>query len=145
MREGSRPGLGIDRAVPPRRENERGQAMVELALLLPILVFGLIGGADMARAYAAQLSTQNAARAGAEAAVLGAATTDAQIATYARAELAGPGLNASAATVTVTHTTVSGVNYVRVRVSYVWNTLVPWPLVPNTVTFDRSTQMRKST
>ena len=41
--------------------------MVELALLLPILVFGLIGAADLARAFALQLAIQNGARAGAEA------------------------------------------------------------------------------
>jgi Flp pilus assembly protein TadG len=123
---------------------ERGQALVELALLLPILVFSLIGGADLARAYSAQLGVQNAARAGAEAYVLGVATTDAQITTSARAELAGPGLDASASTVTASHTTVSGVNYVTVRVRYTWRTLVAWPLVPNTATFDRSAQMRKT-
>ena len=40
---------------------------VTAALLLPLLVFVLIGGADLARAYAIQLAVQNAARAGAEA------------------------------------------------------------------------------
>src|SRR5438067_13498370 len=47
--------------------DDLGQSMVELALLLPVLVFGLIGGADLARAYALQLAVQNGARAGAEA------------------------------------------------------------------------------
>src|SRR5438093_12006470 len=47
--------------------DDLGQSMVELALLLPVLVFGLIGGADLARAFALQLSVQNGARAGAEA------------------------------------------------------------------------------
>jgi Flp pilus assembly protein TadG len=125
---------------------DRGQALVEVALLLPLLVFGLIGGVDMARAYAAQLGVQNAARAGAEAYLLGVATTDAAITTYVQNELSGvPGVTASAATVTVTHSTVSGVSYVTVRVRYIWRTLVAWPLVPNQATFDRSTQMRKLT
>jgi Flp pilus assembly protein TadG len=125
---------------------QRGQALVEVALLLPILVFGLIGGADLARAFAAQLGVQNAARAGAEAYVLGAAATDAAVAAYVRNELGGvPGVTASAATVTVTHSTVSGVAYVTVRVRYTWRTLVAWPLVPNQASLDRSTQMRKVT
>lgn len=99
----------------------------------------------MARAFSAQLATQNAARAGAEAAVLQVATTDADIATYARSELAGvPGLDPGAASVTVTHTTVSGTSHVAVRVRYTWRTLVAWPIVPNQVTFDRSTKMRKA-
>ena len=46
---------------------DRGQSMVELALILPVMVFGLIGGADMARAYAVQIAVQNGARAAAEA------------------------------------------------------------------------------
>jgi Flp pilus assembly protein TadG len=123
-----------------------GQAIVELALMLPLLVFGLIGGADLARAYSAQIAIQNAARAGAEAAVLGVAPTDAAITAYVRDELTGvPGLVSSAATVTVTNSTAGAVTYVSVRVTYVWSTLVAWPLVPNQVTFDRSTTMRKVT
>jgi Flp pilus assembly protein TadG len=127
-------------------EDERGQSFVELALMLPILVFGLLGGADLARAYSAQIATQNAARAGAEAAVLGVATTDAAISAYALDELASvAGVAASAATITVTNTTVGGVSYVTVSVHYLWRTLVAWPLVPNEVTFDRYAKMRKVT
>ena len=39
--------------------DEFGQSMVELALLLPILVFGLIGAADLARAFAIQIAIEN--------------------------------------------------------------------------------------
>lgn len=123
---------------------ERGQSLVEMALLLPVMVFGLMGGADLARAYSAQLAAENAARAGAEAAVLQAATTDTAIITYARNELTGvPGVDANAATISVAHSSSGGVNYVTVRVVYTWRTLAAWPLVPNTATFDRSTKMRK--
>src|SRR5439155_726664 len=44
--------------------DDLGQSMVELALLLPVLVFGLICGADLARAYALQLAVQNGGPAG---------------------------------------------------------------------------------
>src|SRR5438874_11333136 len=44
-----------------------GQSMVELALCLPLLAFGVIGGADLARAYALQIAVENGSRAGAEA------------------------------------------------------------------------------
>ncbi len=123
---------------------EAGQSLVETALLLPVLVFGLIGATDVARAYSAQLAIQNGARAGAEAAVLRVAGTDALIDTYVRNELTSvPGLDKTAATVTITRTTSGGVSYVTVRVQYTWRTLVAWPLVPNQATFDRSTTMRE--
>lgn len=127
-------------------DGERGQSLVEIALLLPILVFGLVGAADMARAFSAQLATQNAARAGAEAAVLKVANTDAAVITSARSELANaPGVDSGTADITVARSTSGGVSYVTVRVVYVWRTLVAWPYVPNQATFDRSTTMREFT
>lgn len=127
-----------------RSASEAGQATAEFALVLPLLVFGLLGGADMARAFAAQLSVQNAARAGAEAAALGLARTDAAVALYARGELARtPGLDPSTADVSVTRGTgSSGERLVTVAVRYPFRTLVPWPLVPNSVDVDRATTMR---
>lgn len=131
-------------AVEGWRRAEPGQSLVEMALLLPVLVFGLIGGTDLARAFSAQMAAENASRAGAEAAVLQAAASDSAIITYARNELSGvPGVDPNAATITVTHSTSGGVSYVTVRVVYTWRTLAAWPLVPNTATFDRSTKMRK--
>src|SRR5713226_8356006 len=50
--------------------SERAQSMVEIALLLPMLVFLILAGGDLARAYALQLAVQNGARAGAEAAAI---------------------------------------------------------------------------
>src|SRR5947207_7819983 len=44
-----------------------GQSIIELALCLPLLVFGVVGGADLARAYALQIAVENGSRAGAEA------------------------------------------------------------------------------
>jgi len=32
--------------------------------------------------------------------------------------------------------------YVNVRVQYNWRTLVAWPMIPNSGTFDRTTSMR---
>lgn len=120
--------------------DELGQSLVELALLLPVLVFGLIGGADLARAFAAQLAVQNAARAGAEAAAIGVAT-DAEVVDYARAELIVPGLDPTDAAVAVVHTT--GPDRVSVTVTYTWTTLVAWPLVPNSAVFARTVHMRE--
>jgi len=135
--------------------DDRGQSMVELALTLPILVFTLIGGADLARAYAIQLAVQNGARAGAEAAAVNQAPTASSIVLRTRDEMARtPGMNAANATVTVTFKQVDGTTtcidpptpaipcYATVRVRYTFRTVTPWPLIPNVANFDRSTTMR---
>src|SRR5438128_11984677 len=48
------------------RREAYGQAIVETALVVPLLLFACVGGADLARAFAMQLAVQNGARAGAE-------------------------------------------------------------------------------
>ena len=107
-------------------------------------MFTILGGADMARAFAAQLGVQNSARAGAEASVTRAATTDPQIITYVTDELGRiAGVNAAAATVSVTHTVgAGGEQLVNVRVQYTYRTLVPWPFVPNTLNLDKTATFR---
>jgi len=98
----------------------------------------------MARAFAAQLGVQNAARAGAEAWVTRAATTDAQAIAYATDELGRvAGVDTSAATISVTHTTgAGGESLVNVRVQYTYRTLAPWPFVPNTLGLDKTVTFR---
>jgi len=127
-----------------RPASESGQALVETALSLSLLVFTILGGADMARAFAAQLGVQNAARAGAEAWVTRAATTDAQAIAYATDELGRiAGVDSAAATITVTHTTgAGGESLVNVRVQYTYRTLAPWPFVPNTLSLDKTATFR---
>lgn len=52
-------------------ERDRGAAMVELALILPILVMLLVGIIEFGRAYNQQVQIQGAAREGARALALG--------------------------------------------------------------------------
>ena len=129
---------------------------MEFALALPILVFGLIGGADLARAFAIQLAVQNGARAGAEAAAIDFAPTGTLATSRAVDEMGRtPFLITAAATVSAVFKQTDGLTdcpiagptvatpcYVTVRVVYTFNTIVPWPIIPNTATFDRSTTMR---
>ena len=56
---------------PQRR---RGQALVETALVLPVLVLLLLGSADLGRAYYVKLEMAGASRAGMRMGVLGAGT-----------------------------------------------------------------------
>lgn len=128
------------------RGSDRGQALVEVALVLPLIVFGLIGAADMARAFGVQIGVQSAARVGAEAAVLGIAGTEAQVATHARADFERiAGVDSAALGVTRTDSTgAGGEMLVTVQATYTFRTLVAWPLVPNTMTIARSTVMRRT-
>ena len=133
-----------------------GQSIVELALCLPLLVFGVVGGADLARAYALQIAVENGSRAGAEA----YAITSSAVRTTVEAQQAAideinrtPTAAATTSMVTVSTTLADGTTacnttslaapcYVNVRVQYNWRTLVAWPMIPNSGTFDRSTSMR---
>jgi len=129
--------------------------MIELALMLPMLVFALLGGADMARAFALQIAVENGSRAGAEAYAIDSTPTNAEAQAAAVAEVnRTPTANLSAADVTVTKARADGVTacvspptvtipcFVSVRVVYAWSTLAAWPFVPNGGTFDRTTTMR---
>lgn len=138
--------------------------MVELALVLPILVLTLLGGADMARAFAIQLAVQNGARAGAEATALDVTPTGVEATAHARQEMdRTPAMNAAIATITVLFTQANGTSacpgaantsiagtstyttpcYANVRVQYTFSTIVPWPGIPTTFMFDRQTQFRR--
>lgn len=59
--------------------NQRGQAMVELALILPILLLLVFGIIEFGRIYATNLMLNNAAREGARAASLGVPDEDIMI------------------------------------------------------------------
>ena len=64
-----------------------GQSVVELALTLPLLVFALMGGADMARAFALQIAVENGSRAGAESYAIDSTPTNAEAQAAAIAEI----------------------------------------------------------
>lgn len=62
------------------RKTEWGQAMVEMALVLPILILIIFGITEFGRIFSAKLTVTNASREGARyAAVNGTAVTDTQI------------------------------------------------------------------
>jgi Flp pilus assembly protein TadG len=146
----------------PFLRGDRGQSIVELALALPMLVFLLIGGADLARAFAIQIAVQNGARAGAEASAIDYTPTTAAAIAWTMQEMGRtPGMNSSlcspstsTCTITVTRLQADGVTaciqtpdvttpcFFTVRVQYTFKTVIPWPLIPSQFNFDRKTVVR---
>jgi Flp pilus assembly protein TadG len=138
--------------------DERAQSLVEIALLMPMLIFLILAGGDLARAYALQLAVQNGARAGAEAAAIDFSPTTAEARARTLDEMARtPGMSTTdpSLIIDVTFKKTDGVTdcgpldptvadpcWATVRVRYTFRTVTPWPLIPNTANFDRTTSMR---
>jgi Flp pilus assembly protein TadG len=65
----------------PRRRDERGAALVEFALVLPVLVLFVFGIVEFGRAYSARIQLTSAVREGARAVALGGTPAEAADAT----------------------------------------------------------------
>jgi Flp pilus assembly protein TadG len=146
-----------------KRNSEDGSALVELAVVLPLLVALLIGGADFARVFYASIELENAARAGAQ---FGAqnttnSTTAMETVTLASApNLTGVTAAASrlcqcandsavySATTPANNCSYSCtggtrlVNLVTVTASKSFTTLVAYPGIPSSLNLSRSATMR---
>jgi Flp pilus assembly protein TadG len=136
------------------RGHPRGQSLVELALLLPILLMMAGGATDLARVYQAQLTLESAVRNAAEylatsSADATAASTDARrivctetsnIPGFTPGAAPNPTETCTAPSVTVTDfaisttalgaTTKSPIGSVKVAGAIRFSTLVPWPFLP---------------
>jgi Flp pilus assembly protein TadG len=128
----------------PRRDEQRrkGAATVEFAVLLPLLMFLFGIGVDFARAFYAHLIITNAARSG--------AYYGANDPTYA-ADTAGikaaalkdtTDLGASVNVTSSTYTDASGNQYLKVNVTYPFQTVTPFPGVPSPLTINQTCTMR---
>lgn len=102
-------------ATAPARASERGAAMIEFALLLPILVMLVFGIITFGRAYFAKVELASAVREGARAAALGRPNGDAVAATVN----AGSGLGISSGNVQVVASCPPGADTAaQVRATY---------------------------
>ncbi|MHB9145145.1 MAG: TadE/TadG family type IV pilus assembly protein [Symbiobacteriia bacterium] len=120
--------------------DERGQSLVEFALVVPLLLLLVIGIMEFGRAYSANLALQNAAREGARLAITGA--TDANI--TQRVVSSAVGLDSTKLTVTVSPVTRVQGAYVTVTATYQFQYLTP--LITNIIgslkTFQSTVTMR---
>jgi Flp pilus assembly protein TadG len=89
--------LSQERSTVQRRQDERGAALVEFALILPVLVLFVFGIIEFGRAYSARIQLTAAVREGARAGALGLDVTSAT-------RNGAPGLTAGDISVTYTPT-----------------------------------------
>jgi Flp pilus assembly protein TadG len=127
-----------------RSRDRRGAAAVELALLLPLLVFIFLVVIDFARVFYFSQVVSNCARNGA----LYASNLTTAVSPYASvsdAALADASNLTPAPTVTSSNgTDTAGNPYVSVTVSWTFSTISHFPGIPETVPLSRTSQMRVS-
>ena len=117
-----------------------GAAAVELAVLLPFLMFLCVIAADWARLMHYSIEVNDCARSGALYAADTTYASQSQYANVTDAALAEtPEL---ASTATVTSTTSANNQYVTVTVAVPFKTITNFPGVPSSQTVSRSVQMR---
>jgi Flp pilus assembly protein TadG len=141
---------GARRAAGRWRLGEAGQALVEVAIALPILLALLVGIFEFARAYNVQQVITNAAREGAREAVLPSVTTTLAV----EGVVVGRLLDAGIVTSTVTVTGVAGTtgNPVSVQISVPYKFTFIGPVLdmlstgdndPGTINLRSTSTMRK--
>lgn len=135
--------------------SEAGQSLVELAISLPLLLFALVAGVDLARVFTIDLGVAGAARAAASTVANEDAPGTARATDLVRQDIGGmPGIDPSGLTVTfVEHNgdgatacgavSVSTPCFDTVRVRYVFRPILNWPGVPGAIPIDRSRTFRR--
>lgn len=123
-----------------RLTRERGQSLVELSIVLPVLLILLLGAVDFGRLYYASVTVAGAARNGAQYA---SENPEDISGIQAAAREDTDGLNPQP-TVTVSGPSPdpSGGRYIGVTVRHTFRTLVPWPGIPSSVDISREVVMR---
>jgi Flp pilus assembly protein TadG len=113
----------------PLKKNERGQALVEMALVLPLLIIILFSLVELGRLGHASLTLQYAAREGARTAITGAGDD------FIRARIisAAPALDDSALVITLSPPQEERVSGGEFRVLLDYEMDVYFPLLPAVV------------
>lgn len=142
------------------KSRQRGSVLVEFAIMFPMMVIMALGTADFARVFYAGIAVANAARAGVQFGSVSAGNAgdfpgmqQAATADAANQGLTGVtavatnfcGCNGSSTAVNCNTGTCGAAapnGYVKVTVSYSYNTLVNYPGIPSTIAFVRSATMR---
>jgi Flp pilus assembly protein TadG len=134
-----------------RTRKHKGQAMAEFALLLPMLLTLVLGGADFARAFSAYVEVGNMAREAAHYASQTLTTADVtnplnkqkiiQTALDEAGWSSGPDVSVTPTQNTETYDGLT-FHYVKVTVNYKFHPLFPVPPIPSSITMHRTVRMR---
>ena len=134
--------LGRDGTMRLRDEKRSGSAVVELAIVLPLLAFLFAIGIDFARLYYDLVTIHNAARSGA---MYGAQHPNKAVDTAGiQAAALADATNLKPAATVKSKRTTDALGYDCVNVTVVWTfkTFTRFPLVPSNVDLSRTVQMR---
>lgn len=123
-----------------KNRSQKGQALVETALVLPVILAMLLGIFGFGRIFNAQLVITNASREGARLGALG--RSDTKIKESVVKYLAGAALSDPATQVLVERSTSLDGAEVTVRLSYPFQTMFALPGVPSPLYLKSSAVMR---
>ena len=136
-------GFALPESAPRPLSGRAGQSLVELSLLLPVIMFILLGTADLGRAFNAHITITGAAYKGA---IYGSASpTNAADSTGIRTAALADTTTLTGTPPTVTSATGTdpyGYQTVTVTVSYSFQALFPYPGLPSSIPLQRSAKMR---
>jgi Flp pilus assembly protein TadG len=128
--------------VRPMRARRRGVAAVELAFLLPFLVFLFVIAVDWSRIYYTSMIVENCARNGALFAADPFSTYQKPYPDITTAALAdAPDLSPPPTVTTANGTAADGTPYVDCTVSYTFQTISNFPGVPSSTTITRTVRV----
>lgn len=125
-----------------RRKAHRGQGLVELALIMPIMIVMLLGTIDFARAFSAYIQVTNAAREGAYFGARSSSNANDAVAVEAAAKADSPTIYGTAPGVSSVVQPDGDYEQIRVTVTYTFNTLIDYPGIPQTIPLSRTVTMR---
>jgi Flp pilus assembly protein TadG len=128
---------------PARGRGERGAALVELALMVPVLTLLFAGIAALGDALNAYLSVVNASRDGARLAAR-AGAGDAEIRSLVLADLRRLRDPSSDSDITITRNVIPGEASIQVRVCHSHRLIISYPLlgIPDPLRLCAATTMR---
>jgi Flp pilus assembly protein TadG len=125
-----------------KRSRRRGAAVVELAVLLPLLTFLFVVAVDYARVFYYTVTIANCARSGALYGRDPAAASESPFKSIQEAALADASNLHPAPTVSSkSGTDGNGQPYVEVTVTCQFSTLTKYPLIPSSMTLSRTVRM----